>query len=34
MVIIAELSGKAEMLIRTEEYTKYTQGQSIPIEKI
>ena len=31
---IAVLSGKAEMLIRTEGYTKYSQGQRIGDEKI
>ena len=33
-MITAELSGKAEMLIRTEGYTKYSQGQRIGGEKI
>ena len=33
-MIIAELSGKAEMLIRTEGYIKYSQGQRIGSEKI
>jgi hypothetical protein len=31
---IAELSGKAEMLIRTEGCAKYSQGQRIGGEKI
>lgn len=31
---IAELSWKAEMLIRTEGYTKYSQGQRVDSEKI
>lgn len=31
---IAVLSGKAEMLIRTEGYTKCSQGQRIGSEKI
>lgn len=31
---IEVLSGKAEMLIRTEGYTKYSQGQRIGSEKI
>ena len=33
-MIIAELSGKAEMPIRTEGYAKYSQGQRIESEKI
>lgn len=33
-MIIAELSEKAEMLTRTEGYTKYSQGQRIESEKI
>ena len=33
-MIIAELTGKAEMLIRTEGYTEYSQGQRIVGEKI
>ena len=33
-MIIAELSGKAEMLIRTEGYRNYSQGQRIGVEKI
>ena len=33
-MIIAELSGEAETLIRTEGYTKYSQGQRIVGEKI
>lgn len=33
-MIIAELSGKAEMLIRTEGYRNYSQGQRIDILKI
>ena len=32
--IIAELSGKAEMLTRTEGYAKRSQGQRIESEKI
>ena len=33
-MIIAELSGKAEMLIRTEGYLKTGQGQRVGGEKI
>ena len=33
-MIIAELSGEAEMLIRTEDYKNYSQGQRIDGEKI
>ena len=33
-MIIAELTGKAEMLIRTEGYIKYSQGQRVESDKI
>ena len=33
-IMNAELSGKAEMLIRTEGYKNYSQGQRIDGEKI
>lgn len=33
-MIIAELSGEAEMLTRTEGYIKYSQGQRVDGEKI
>jgi hypothetical protein len=33
-MITAVLSGEAEMLIRTEGYTEYSQGQRVGSEKI